>query len=336
MPILIAHTSLLYQIPLLLLAIATILLWTIRPIANTQTQKWLVLLLATATASTLLSNPTWSGFWGMSWLYLAGMSSLITEKSSQKHHNHGLLLLTVFIVGEGIVRLLLGKLMGVDRLWLSPAKYAWRLSLLSGDWGGWTGILSVAAPIALARLQGKWRCVIALALTIILFFSGSRGAWLAAFASALAALAIARGRGWHLLLVNMTLFGLLFVFAGDLLFADRGGIKGITQSTGRVTFVDLALEAIAQRPLVGNGSGSFSLSGEGIYHPHNLVLAWLHDYGILGAAALSGWLWSFRGAISRERIPTLVAMGVYSLFMTPIMSVQVLWFWYMGGLHAPK
>jgi hypothetical protein len=338
-PLAISLSIWLLYYPAIVLLIAGYVLWSQRDRLNdSQPLLWLTLVFALGTATTLLNNPTWSGFWGMSWFALAVAAALFATQSP--YLESGLLVLTVWVVGESALRLV-GKLAGVDWLWMTPDKYAWRLVLLSGDWGNWTGMLTVAAPVALQRVRGKWRWGLAMALTVILFFSGSRGAWLAALVAALVALAMARGRGWQLLVVNVALFGLLFLAAGDLLFADRGGVQaGMVQSTGRVTFAGVAIDGIVQHPIAGNGAGSFSMEDyglDGIYHPHNMLLSWLYDYGVLGVAALCGWLWSLRGGLRREHAPALVAMGVWGLFMSPIMSIQVLFFWYLGGMyHATR
>ncbi len=338
-PLLIAHTSLLYQIPVALLIVACALFWHKRhTLIDSPPQLWLMLFLAIGSATTLLNNPSWSGFWGISWLSLAGSAALLPHNREDRQ---GLLLLTLWIVIEGAIRLV-AKMAGQYWLWLTPDQYAWRLVLFFGDWGGWTGLLAIAAPAALLHVRSWRRVALALALTFILFWSGSRGAWFAALAAALVALVIARGRGWQLLGCNVLVFGLLFVFAGDLLFADRGGVQvGMTQSTGRDLFATVAWEQFLRHPIAGNGLGSYSLAQyglDGIYHPHNWLLSILHDMGLAGAAAGIGYVWSLRSGLRRARqhIVVLVALGVWGMFMAPIMAVQVLVFWYLGGIYETK
>jgi O-antigen ligase len=325
--ILIAHSSLFYQFPaIILLIVSCLFALRFRSGLHPQSTTYLLLYLALTTLSTLAFNASASGFWALSWLFFSVILFVHGQGQGQEQQ---LTILTLFLLVEGSARLA-ARVAGHPALWLTPPGYGWRISLLSGDWGGWTGLLCIAAPFALNSMKGWRRTLLSLDLTIILFFSGSRGAWIAALGAASVSLWMTKGRGWTLLTLNLSLGAMLFATSSGLLFEDRGGVAaGVGSDTGRLSFHEVALKEIGNRPLFGNGAGNFEWAG-GIYHPHNAILAILHESGVVGFFSFFLFLLSMRKRIERN-LPTFVAFTFYAMFMTPIMSVQALFFWWLGG-----
>ncbi|UYI46486.1 O-antigen ligase family protein [Vibrio natriegens] len=58
-----------------------------------------------------------------------------------------------------------------------------------------------------------------------------------------------------------------------------------TLSTNRIELWNISLDYIKENPFFGYGSESFILNTDTVYrHPHNFVVQWLFDYGVIGTA----------------------------------------------------
>jgi O-antigen ligase len=160
--------------------------------------------------------------------------------------------------------------------------------------------------------------------TIVLFYTSSRGAWLAFFAGAGIALlpllytayraqqtkrlfsAIGLAAGYTLLFASLFLANHAMVHeqhAGRL--SDNASqeqpslsttLKGLTHSTGRGFFWQHALVCFATKPTIGLGPGSYSLSYQQTYpersaiytppHAHSVPFAVLSELGAMGSIGI--------------------------------------------------
>ncbi|MBP7952485.1 MAG: O-antigen ligase family protein [Sphingorhabdus sp.] len=164
--------------------------------------------------------------------------------------------------------------------------------------------IPAAAPTALilfGAASRRWAYT-ALLFVILLFlsWSGSRGALLALAAATCAALLLFR----HMPPVKslLSIIGAYcFAAAASLALPLPNGSFGLYRfaekiadsadvSSGRIDIWRNTLTEIANSPWLGHGSGHFNGNMRAIYgfdfnHPHNFILQFAYDWGILGALA---------------------------------------------------
>lgn len=201
--------------------------------------------------------------------------------------------------------------------------FPWNLRLPSGtnvrQLGYFSAILAVA-PISLLLFCQKrtaiW-CVIVAAIVMFISWTGSRGALAGLLISpAIAALAIWRAlplRRTALLLmsfvVGMTASLPLTVPTSEFgLVRMASSFSDDDVDSGRIDVWKKTIAEIANDLWIGHGSGTFRPSMEKIYgyvfnHPHQFVLQYLYDWGLLGGGAACLLLLTlFATSLSRARI----------------------------------
>jgi O-antigen ligase len=148
--------------------------------------------------------------------------------------------------------------------------------------------------------------VLVTAIMIFIMWSGTRGALLGltvavAFASALMWDKIARNRIALLALASMVALGistLLPIPSGEYgIIRMAGSFQTEDASSGRLKMWSEAIAAIQNAPLFGYGSGTYRenmllLNGNPYNHPHNFILQFVYDWGLIGGTmALSLLAW---------------------------------------------
>jgi O-antigen ligase/tetratricopeptide (TPR) repeat protein len=275
----------------------------------------------------------------------------------------GLAIVALYHIGEDYVVWLdlvdaAGTETGLDRL-LPPS-----VPRITGV-GDHVNILAMAfnltLPFALALLfaplarRDRWLGGLTALLVLTgLFFTVSRGAWLATLVAlpVFFTLCLLRGRDLSRLLQPLQARrSLVIALAGVSLIAGVAGVAGVSRWESRPEWLfrsslsprydaaEVALDIVRDRPWLGAGPYTYPLlynvySGrypiENI-HPHNGYLATLVDIGVVGAVVVSvgalivvSGLWqAYRGGDSRRRVlvaacaAALVSLAVHALVDTP-------------------
>lgn len=199
--------------------------------------------------------------------------------------------------------------------------------------------------------QARHRNVLAVAvflLVLALMFDSGRSALLGVLVGALVASWLEHKRVWHprqaiFLLALLTYGG--YVAAHHVLTPDFDLVSlKHSDSSGRNIIWAQAVHQWLQNPIWGHEMRN-SVSGLPywqVYHPHNLPLQLLSEYGVLGAVMLAGWVFIgisiFCGI--RHRAPILagglVAIGLDGLFsgMWVYPDTQMMLAWYMAFAMA--
>lgn len=168
--------------------------------------------------------------------------------------------------------------------------------------------VAISALLIAAKPKNAWLYYILLGLTItFIAWSGSRAAVLGLLCSALCGLYFVRQK-----LSLQKACGLLGIYAGAILasgflpvphpsfgmlrfFSKAGSESGY--GSGRIEVWIHTWEEFLKQPLIGHGSGRFAthmhqLYGYDLDNPHNFLLQFAYDWGLVGGtAALIGVAW---------------------------------------------
>ncbi|MBT8401616.1 MAG: O-antigen ligase family protein, partial [Rhodothermia bacterium] len=130
-----------------------------------------------------------------------------------------------------------------------------------------------------------------------LIWTGGRGAFVAALIGVVATMVLAPGRRWVLAGINTVALSVgsviaVFMSAGrpelgwQGILSRMGGDVAGGFATGRLKFWSLAYENFAASPVFGLGPDAYRYMQPKIFgsHPHNVVLQFLTDYGVIGAS----------------------------------------------------
>lgn len=199
-------------------------------------------------------------------------------------------------------------------------------------------ILTYAGLQAL-RCRSWWHAGAAVILAVGLFFTQSYAAWIA--------VSVALSLGVFLEQRLSRRWLLLPVLAGTILVLTQLGTDKFTQfidfagrssSSVRLEVYEISLRLIAEHPLLGIGLGQFEqfysvnapeILGQApmewvMLHPHNIVLAFWLNMGLLGVLVFGWMLWRSAqwlrekpGSVQRIAVFMLLAMLVHGLFDTP-------------------
>lgn len=175
--------------------------------------------------------------------------------------------------------------------------------------------------------------LIALSSAYLLAYTGSKASW-AALALGIVALAIWRAaRGWlvahHVLVFAVALAGIALASVSiTAVGLSTGGLPEDSLNF-RWRYWVAAWASVAEHPLLGVGWGNFAsaflehrlpVSAEEINDPHNFMVRWASELGIvglvLGTAWLIGWFWhtsklSFSSAFpSKLRVKSVLWVGL--------------------------
>lgn len=169
------------------------------------------------------------------------------------------------------------------------------------------------------------------------------------------ALAVSRDRR---VLGGIALVGLVVVIVAGVLYgesawdkftsSDLGTPSGLSEvsSRGRSQFWDVALEAFAEKPVLGHGAGTYQFSWDQLRtldmtntQAHSLYLQALSELGIVGGALALGLvlflLWTgftaWRAAGGRERELYAILLGVSLAFAV---GVAYDWFWQLAVIGS--
>lgn len=262
----------------------------------------------------------------------------ITDEDTEQ----SIIALALLIALESAIHLI-ARTAGIASLWIGDAT-AWRVQLIACDWMIYNQIILAAIPLIAARAHHNHRWHIALALmTLTLFWSGQRSAWLAA--AAIAAIhrswsTTAAAIGGHILI-----FACCFALWSPLVLADRAHYArthppatptaaALTTDMSRGEMWHAALEAWRTSPIIGTGhyvAGSLE-AGYIAYHPHNLPLEILTKHGIVGMLL---WLWLWTTALKSQRNwhPTAIAWA--ASFVVLSLFASTLWIVWLYMLTLP-
>lgn len=164
--------------------------------------------------------------------------------------------------------------------------------------------LFALAPLALiifANGKTRWtHFAIAVAIVAFVSWSGTRAALVGIFG----ALLVATVFTWKVLPKLGLLYANLSVAAGmaiSLLFPTPSPLYGLIRmaravsedeiSAGRNGIWYFAIEKVGEKPWIGHGSGTFrelvqTETGYRLNHPHNFILQYLFDWGLLGGGMM--------------------------------------------------
>lgn len=160
--------------------------------------------------------------------------------------------------------------------------------LLAQLWGADEHARSATVIITVPILAILWGALI---------WTGGRGAFVAAMIGLVATMALAPGRRWVMAGINTVAISVGSVIA-VIMSAGRpelgwhrilsrvGGDVAGGFATGRLNFWSLAFENFAANPIFGLGPDAYRYMQPKIFgsHPHNVVLQFLTDYGVIGAS----------------------------------------------------
>lgn len=189
-----------------------------------------------------------------------------------------------------------------------------------------------------------------------LLLTFSRGAWIGFLAGGffLLPFVIRVDKFWKKVIpvsVMVIIIGLIFIAIFQPLLLSRAGLSEqnteMRSISDRVVFMEIALDAIQNRPIQGIGMGNFpwyasnyifyntdyDLDGNNV---HNIYLTVWSELGVIGLGLFIGMIISGIGAIlskqSLERLVLLAGfvvwavMGLFDHFMWTLVITQVLWF----------
>lgn len=197
-------------------------------------------------------------------------------------------------------------------------------------------------PAPLFRPATLWLFKLTLALGIL--FTFSRSAW-SAFALALLMLSAIRIRAaFRLLSEGLICAGGVFLLLGQRfvpIFEEMASRP--KQVQGRFDLIHDALQSFVQHPLFGGGIGSFRLHEGEI--AHNSAMWFLADFGVIGFAALLGFVgwffvkcWSaYRMAPSREQPLVLGLLLAHTAMFGLAMGIEAFYqrhWWLIMALIA--
>lgn len=186
------------------------------------------------------------------------------------------------------------------------------------------GLLALLLPFLIVRLIGArsawgkaWWAVYLAALVVVLFYTRSRGGWLASAVGVTACLGwlVYRRAGlprlgglgawwrrsrslWLPAAAYVALFAALYLLTWAMT-PPSGRLTRGEFTSGRTLRWEIALDQFAERPLVGSGPGTFSRLFTDLapdthanvsMHAHNLALDELMQAGLLGGLALAAAL----------------------------------------------
>lgn len=183
--------------------------------------------------------------------------------------------------------------------------FPWDLRLPSGtnvrQIGYFSAILAIA-PVSLLLFgrnrTGIW-CIIFATIVVFISWTGSRGA----LAGLLIAPLVACVLIWRVVLIRrlaLLLASLVIGMAASLPLPTPGPDFGLVRmatsfsrediGSGRNYVWKTTIAEIAKSPLIGHGSGTFrpnmkSLYGYGFNQPHQFILQYVYDWGLLGGGA---------------------------------------------------
>lgn len=237
-----------------------------------------------------------------------------------------------------------------ERFSLSSQEYPIALARSSADGLTIAIYVILAAKKASLRLLGLAMVPV---LVVAMLAAGSRGPVLAFFFGliGLIALTAASGRARRRLLqvaggLLLAAFIVPLVIpgsaAGRALSTILGGSQGLS-SNGRSHLWSLALNAFAQHPLLGIGTGGFATLSTELY-PHNILLEAAAELGLLGAlvmltiigSSLRRLVQAWRTALGAEKLDAVILIALFlsalgnALFSGAIQNNQEIWIW--GGL----
>ncbi len=168
--------------------------------------------------------------------------------------------------------------------------------------------LALFAPGGRRRL---WHGLALVPLTLCLFLTYSRGAWLLGLPASLSVIGLFRGRRARLATLGALLAAILAVLpvARTARFASLVDLGGGTWFN-RLVLWQGALRLVAAHPLLGVGIGNFAAQyphymlpeawrEPNLLHPHNLLLEFWSALGIMGVIALVWLLVAFGRAALR-------------------------------------
>ncbi len=189
----------------------------------------------------------------------------------------------------------------------NPDNFNWVSALPSAtnvrQIGNHLSLLAIAPVAALLARKSQHRVLHFIALTAIICFigwTGSRGALFGIVAGVVAGLAVGykfttlRNIGLMMLSLISGLLASIPLFAPAPAFGLLRIASSISHediSTGRIGMWRNAVVEIAQKPLMGHGSGTyrehvFQNTGRAYNHPHNFILQFGFDWGVVGALAM--------------------------------------------------
>lgn len=203
---------------------------------------------------------------------------------------------------------------------------------------GYYVAITGVAPLALL-LFAKHRIFFAaisfMATVMFVSWTGSRGALLGLMIGSIAALLLAR----HKPSIKRVCLAFAFFVTGigsSILLPTPGPEFGLIRmmesgkaedkTSGRMQIWSDSIQEIIDRPLVGHGSGTFNRNMKAKYdidfnHPHQFVLQYAYDWGVIGASAalllLAKLLWSiWRIARARNDASGFAAMGSFLVIVS--------------------
>jgi len=272
-----------------------------------------------------------------------------TNQTARTHEDteQSMIALALLIALESGVHLI-GRTAGIATLWIGDTT-SWRVQLIACDWMIYTQIILAALPLIAARAHNnaRWHIVIAL-MSLVLFWSGQRSAWIAAAAiAAIHWLHHRTPRTTAAIAGHIAIFALCFALWSPLILADRANYARthppaaahttptdtptaaatLTTDMSRGKMWRTALDAWSRSPIIGTGHyeiGSLD-AGSIAYHPHNLPLEILTKHGIVGMLL---WLWLLSTAAQAQKNwhPTAIAWAasfiILSLFA---LTLWVVW-----------
>lgn len=225
-------------------------------------------------------------------IYLAKSSAVANRETA----------LTIFTFGAVVY---VGLLIVFAIIIPDKEAFPWGIRLPSGtnirQIGYYVAIIAIA-PISLFLFSRKMKATLCFAVVFLIAFiawTGSRGALVGLFfGPALAALMLWRRPAN----VRTGLLALSFAFglAASVPMPTPGPEFGLVRmasslsqdelGSGRSFVWESTLTEIKKSPWVGHGSGSFRQNMKSIYdfsfnHPHQLVLQYIYDWGLLGGGA---------------------------------------------------
>jgi len=226
-----------------------------------------------------------------------------------------------------------------------------RLSGMLLDPNAYGGLLVAAYVICEGASLGQmplyngttlWLCRVTLGLGIL--FTFSRSAWLALFLAFLLLCAVQTKLAIRLALAGLIGTPCLLLFMGQRflpVFEEMASRP--KQVQGRFDLIHAALQAFAHHPFFGGGIGSFRL-GEGEI-AHNSAMWFLADFGMIGLAALLGFLgwffakswFAYRFAPEREQPLALALLLAHTAMFGLAMGIEAFYqrhWWLVFGLIA--
>lgn len=189
----------------------------------------------------------------------------------------------------------------------NPDKFDWVSALPSAtnvrQIGNNLALLAIAPVVGVLARKSPHRVLYFVALAAIICFigwTGSRGGLFGIFAGVVAGLVLTAGftKLRHIGLMLLSLISGLLASIPLFSPAPEFGVLRIASSisrddasSGRIEMWINALAEIAKMPLTGHGSGSyrehmFEITGFAYNHPHNFILQFAFDWGVVGALAM--------------------------------------------------